>query len=68
MKPWLRWTALTCLVLALISIPFALWEEPINAWTARLLAPTAGRVGLAFLVVLLLASSRPSRSAWWYRR
>ncbi len=56
MKPWLRWTALTCLTLALILIPFALWQEPINAWSARLLAPAAGRAGVALLVVLLLAS------------
>ena len=35
MKPWLRWTALTCLVLALILVPFALWEEPITAWTTK---------------------------------
>jgi membrane protein DedA with SNARE-associated domain len=44
------------LVLALILVPFALWEEPINAWVARLLAPAAGRATLAALVVLLLAS------------
>jgi membrane protein DedA with SNARE-associated domain len=56
MKPWLRWMLLSCLVLALILVPFALWEEPINAWVARLLAPTAGRVTLALLVVVLLAS------------
>jgi membrane protein DedA with SNARE-associated domain len=56
MKPWLRWTLLTCLVLALLLVPFALWEEPINAWVARLLAPAAGRATLALLVVLLLAS------------
>jgi uncharacterized membrane protein YdjX (TVP38/TMEM64 family) len=56
MKPWLRWTLLTCLVLALILVPFALWEEPINAWTARLLAPGAGRATLAVLVIVLLAS------------
>lgn len=55
MKPWLRWTLLTCSVLALILIPFLLWEEPINAWVARLLAPVAGRATLAAVVVLLLA-------------
>lgn len=55
MKPWLRWTILTCLVLALILVPFALWEEPINAWTARALAPAAGRASLALLVILLLS-------------
>jgi membrane protein DedA with SNARE-associated domain len=56
MKPWLRWTALTCLVLALILVPFALWEEQLTALSARLLAPAAGRVALAAIVVLLLAS------------
>jgi uncharacterized membrane protein YdjX (TVP38/TMEM64 family) len=56
MKPWLRWTLLVCLVLALILVPFALWEEAINDWTARLLAPAAGRATLALLVIVLLAS------------
>jgi len=55
-RPWLRWTALTGLVLALILIPFALWEEPINAWSARLLTPVAGRATVALFVVLLLAT------------
>jgi membrane protein DedA with SNARE-associated domain len=55
MKPWLRWTALTCLVLAAILIPFALWEEPITAWSTRLLTPAAGRATVALVVVLLLA-------------
>jgi uncharacterized membrane protein YdjX (TVP38/TMEM64 family) len=56
MKPWQRWSILTCFVLALILVPFALWEDAINAWTARLLAPAAGRATLAALVVFLLAS------------
>jgi uncharacterized membrane protein YdjX (TVP38/TMEM64 family) len=56
MKPWLRWTLLACLVLALILVPFALWEEPINIWVARLLTPAAGRVTLALLFILLLTS------------
>lgn len=55
MKPWLRWTALTCLVLAAILIPFALWEEPITVWTTHLLTPAAGRATVAVVVVLLLA-------------
>jgi membrane protein DedA with SNARE-associated domain len=55
MRPWLRWTLLTSLVLALILVPFALWEEPLGDWTARLLAPAAGRDLLAALVILLLA-------------
>jgi uncharacterized membrane protein YdjX (TVP38/TMEM64 family) len=56
MKPWLRWTLLTCLVLALILVPFALWEDRITAFSARLLAPTAGRRAVVVIVVLLLAS------------
>jgi uncharacterized membrane protein YdjX (TVP38/TMEM64 family) len=55
MPAWLRWTALTCLVLGLILVPFALWEEPITAWSTRLLTPAAGRATVALLVVLLLA-------------
>lgn len=56
MKPWLRWTLLTCLVLALILVPFALWEDSITAFSARLLAPTAGRAAVVIIVILLLAS------------
>src|SRR5688572_23974899 len=56
MKPWLRWTILSCLVLSLILVPFALWEESIQAWAARLLTPAAGRATLAALVIFLLAS------------
>jgi membrane protein DedA with SNARE-associated domain len=37
-------------------IPFALWEDALTAWSARLLAPAAGRASLAAVVVLLLAS------------
>lgn len=55
MPPWLRWLALTCLLLALILVPFALWEDALSVWTAELLRPTAGRAALAGLVVLLLA-------------
>lgn len=55
MPPWLRWLALSCLVLALILVPFALWEDAINVWSAELLRPTAGRVTLGVVVVLLLA-------------
>jgi len=55
MKPWLRWTALTCLVLALILVPFALWEEPITVWSTQLLTPAAGRATVALLAILLLA-------------
>lgn len=56
MKPWLRWTALACLVLALILVPFALWEDSVAAFSARLLTPAAGRAALSVLVVVLLAT------------
>jgi membrane protein DedA with SNARE-associated domain len=56
MKPWLRWCLVTSLVLGLIVVPFVLWEEAINAWTARALAPAAGRMTLAVLVVVMLTS------------
>lgn len=56
MKAWQRWAALTCLVLLLILLPFALWEEPIAALSARLLAPSSGRLVLAAIVILLLGS------------
>jgi membrane protein DedA with SNARE-associated domain len=56
MKPWLRWLLLTGLVLTLILVPFALWEESITAWTTQLLTPAAGRATLALLIVSLLAS------------
>lgn len=56
MKAWQRWAALTCLVLLLILLPFALWEEPIAALSARLLAPTSGRLVLSAMVVVLLGS------------
>jgi len=56
MKPWLRWTLLGALVLGLTLIPFALWEEPLTALSARLLTPFAGRAALLVLVISLLAS------------
>lgn len=56
MKPWQRWCLLACLVLALILVPFALWEDAITAFSARLLTPAAGRTSLAVLVIVLLAS------------
>lgn len=56
MKPWQRWTVITCLVLAAIIVPFLLWEEPITAWTTHQLAETSSRAALAALVVALLAA------------
>jgi len=56
MNAWLRWFALTCMVLAFILVPFALWEDELTALSARLLTPAAGRFTLGTLIVLLLAS------------
>ena len=51
----LRWAALGIFVLALILVPFALWEEPMAALARELLRPAAGRAALAAIVVLLLS-------------
>lgn len=56
MKPWLRWTILMAVLLALILVPFALWEDAINAYSNRLLSPMAGRMTVAGVVVFLLAA------------
>jgi membrane protein DedA with SNARE-associated domain len=56
MKPWLRWLALTCLVLLSILVPFALWEDEVKAFSVRLLAPPTGPMLLSATVVLLLGS------------
>jgi membrane protein DedA with SNARE-associated domain len=55
MAAMLRWTALALLVLALILVPFALWEEPMAALASELLRPAAGRAVLTAIVVLLLS-------------
>jgi membrane protein DedA with SNARE-associated domain len=56
MRPWLRWIALTCLVLLSILVPFALWEDEVTAFSVRLLAPPTGRALLSATVVVLLGS------------
>ncbi len=56
MKPWLRWSLLSLLVLAFILVPFTLWEDSVNAWSARTLATSTHRVLLAGLVVCLLTA------------
>jgi membrane protein DedA with SNARE-associated domain len=56
MRPWLRWIALTCLVLLSILVPFALWEDEVTAFSVRLLAPPTGRWLLSATVVVLLGS------------
>jgi membrane protein DedA with SNARE-associated domain len=55
MQPMLRWWALGALVLALILVPFAIWEEPLAMFAQELLTPAAGRAALAAIVVLLLS-------------
>ena len=55
MKAWQSWTLLTCVALALILVPFAIWEEPMSAWSARLLAPGAARTALGASIVLVLS-------------
>lgn len=50
----LRWSAVAAVILALILVPFALWEEPMVALARELLRPAAGRAALAAIVVLLL--------------
>jgi membrane protein DedA with SNARE-associated domain len=56
MKPWLRWTILMAILLALILVPFALWEDSLTFLSMQLLSPVAGRMTVAGVVVLLLAA------------
>jgi membrane protein DedA with SNARE-associated domain len=56
MRPWLGWLAVTALVLSFVLIPFALWDEAVQTWSARLLTPTAGRSAVISLVVVLLTA------------
>lgn len=56
MPVWLRWIALTCLLLLFILVPFALWEEPLTDLSTQLLAPASSRAALAAIVVLLLSA------------
>lgn len=50
-----RWTLLTVLALAVILVPFAIWEEPITAWVESALAEEDQRTQLAVLLSGLLA-------------
>ncbi|MBI1354303.1 MAG: DedA family protein [Acidobacteria bacterium] len=50
-----RWTLLTLLALALILVPFVIWEEPITAWVEALLADDSSRGGLGLALAGLLA-------------
>lgn len=55
MTPAARWTALTILALAIILIPFVIWEQPITAWVQEALDDKASRPLLAWLLGGLLA-------------
>lgn len=49
----LRWTALSVLLLAFILLPYALWEEPLAAFSERIIEREESR-GMLFLMVVLL--------------
>jgi uncharacterized membrane protein YdjX (TVP38/TMEM64 family) len=42
-------------VLALILVPFAIWEAPLSELSTRLLHPASGRAALSIIVIVLLA-------------
>ena len=71
MKMIIRWLALTCVVLALILVPFALFEETVTQWArewlARPQAPWVLGAGIAAMlaadVVLPIPSSLVSLGA-----
>jgi uncharacterized membrane protein YdjX (TVP38/TMEM64 family) len=50
----LRWAALGTLVLALILVPFALFEQPMNEWSTHSLRGAQRETLLALATVLLL--------------
>lgn len=52
----LGWAMLAGLLLALILVPFALWEEELTAWSLTLVEAAGGRVLLASIVTGLLAA------------
>jgi uncharacterized membrane protein YdjX (TVP38/TMEM64 family) len=51
---WRTWTALAALALALILIPFFLFEDAVNQWAASLLRPGRRDPAIAAAVVALL--------------
>jgi uncharacterized membrane protein YdjX (TVP38/TMEM64 family) len=51
----LRWTLVALALLALVIIPFVVWEQQLEAWSEGLLASAGRRVVLAAAVTLLLA-------------
>ena len=56
MNHWLRWTLLTLLALAAILIPFAIFEEPITAWTQEFVRNPGNRALAAAALGGMLAS------------
>lgn len=55
-SPWLRWTLLTCVLLALILVPFALFESEMNAWTEAFLDSGESQPMLGVVIAALLAA------------
>jgi uncharacterized membrane protein YdjX (TVP38/TMEM64 family) len=51
----LRWTLVALALLALVIIPFVVWEQQLESWSEGLLASAGRRVVLAAAVTLLLA-------------
>lgn len=56
MKPAARWTLLTLLALAVILVPFAIWEEPITRWVEARIADESSRPLLAAILGGALAA------------
>ena len=55
MRPAARWTLLTILALAVILVPFAIWEASITAWVQQILRDEQSRPLLASILGGLLA-------------
>ena len=55
LTPAARWTLLTLLALAIILIPFAIWEEPITAWVEAVLSDEGSQPLLGAILGGLLA-------------
>ena len=56
MRPVVRWVLLCCLALALILIPFALYEEAITAWARNYVESDRPKTAVALMIAALLAS------------
>lgn len=55
-SPWTRWSLLTAALLALLLVPFAVFESEMNAWTRALLDSGQAKPVLAVAIAALLAS------------